>query len=236
MFEKLSPKGKRLFYNGIIVFAIMLFIIGYIIGSLDDKEKTENEQAIEDNKKNETSEGEGLSYSDLHENQQDDSSHSSEKDEPMHEDYTLQDPEVDFNENAEREISILEDYFSQDQIDKAKELSKAFITALYSFDGDNPKQHIEKAFSYVTDSLKQKIKGNVVRPTYNYHSRRYTEIFVYEPYNPSGDYMNIKVRIKGNVYNSNGEKTKEEILDYDLKLIPFEGTFLIDDYSYLTFR
>lgn len=237
MFENLSPKGKRMVLNGIIVSAIMLFIIGFFIGKSDEEKKEVNSEETE-----ETNTDVGLSYSDLHSPIKENEEHmevsetQTEEEQPMHEQYEHENPEIDFDENAEVEINILEDFFSKEEIDKAKEVSESFIKAFYTFNGDTPTKHIDEALKFVSDSLSEELKGEIVRPTYNYYSRNFTEIFVYEPYNPKEEEMNIRVRVEGEVFNSDGEQTRTETLDYDLKLIPYEDTFKINEYSFITYR
>jgi hypothetical protein len=236
LFENLSPKGKRIVLNGIIVSAIMLFIIGFLIGKSNEKK-----EEVEDENTEEMDTETGLSYSDLHRSTDDNeeqvnSETELEDDQPMDEHYEHDNPEIDFDINAEREINILEDYFSKEEIDKAKEVSESFIKALYTFNGDTPTKHINEATKFVTEALSDEIKGKIIRPTHNYYSRKLTDIFVYEPYNPTKEEMNIRVRVEGKVFNSNGDETKTEILDYDLILTSFEDTFKINDYSFISYR
>lgn len=212
----------------------MLFIIGYFIGKAIEKKETkeETEQASEFDIE------ENFSYSDLHDNkdQMEEDQQVKEENEPMHDHYEFENPEEDFNENAEQEINTLENFFTKEEIEKARKVSKDFIKALYTFDGDNPTKNITEALKFVTEPFKEKLQGNIIRPTHNYFSREYTDIFVYEPYNPTEEVMNLKVRVEGKVLNSSGQEVRSEIVEYDLKLVPFEDTFKINDYSFTTFR
>lgn len=233
LFNRLSPKGKRFILNGIIVLAIMLFIIGFLIGKSNETDKTNKETQQQEETENMV---DGFSYSDLNNKGNQNSSNDEQNNEnkPMHKAYEQENPEVDFNKNAEREVSVLEDYFNKKEIAKAKKVTKAFLKAYYPFNGDKPTKNIEKALKYSSEKLQEDITGKVVKPTYEFFKREITEIEVYEPYDPSGEQMELKARVKGKIFNSKGKLTEKEILEYDLKLISFKDTFKVDDYSYTT--
>lgn len=235
MYDKLSPRGKRRFLNGIIVSAIMLFIIGFFIGKSGDNQEAE-EQMVQETESME----EGFSYSDLQDNEEIDTeikkeTEEFEGEEPMHGEYKHDNPEVDYDEDAKIEVSTLKDAFSQKQINQAKEVSEKFVELYYAFDGDNPTKHIEKVKQYGTEQLLNKITGQIIRPTAEYYSRKPLEIEVFEPYEPEENTMHLKARVIGEVYNSEGEITKEEIAEYDIKLIPTEDSFKVNDYTYQTY-
>lgn len=247
MQEQVSSRSRRFLINGIIVFAIMLFIIGFYIGKSNEDKANENllEETIErENNKEENEidlEG-GFSYSDLIgtnvEHEENESSLVQEADEntTKHGKYEHENPEVDFDEKAEREINILEDFFTKEEVEEAKKVSELFVKAFYSFNGTKPLEHIENALEFATESLQEEMRGQVTRPTHEHFLKEYKEVFVYEPYNPQRKSMILKVRVEGTIFNSEGEEVRDEILEYDLILVQFEDTFKIDKYTYRTFR
>ncbi len=226
--NRLSERGKRIVFNGIIVFAIMLFIIGFMLGKQE-----ESNSANEEETHSETS-YDGFSYTELQGSENDNiqnDSHEAENNEPM-DDYEMEDPESDFDKNVEREVRVLEDYFTNEEVEEAKEVAIQFVENYYSFNGEIPLENIENAMEYVSEDLQETIKAKVIRPTADYYKRETISIEVYEPYNPSSEDMELSVRVKGEVFNMEGDVTKEETIDYHLKLIPFEDTFRVNEMSY----
>ncbi len=228
LFNNLSPKAKRIVFNSIIVFTVMLFVLGYFIGKSAEKEENKNDK-IEEVK------NEGFSYSDM-ENDKEKKTENVEENEPSHEEYKQENPEVDFDENAEIEVNVLSNKFTQEQINEAKNVVQKFTEAYYPFDGNNPTQSIENAKPFVTEELLNKIVGQVVRPTFEYFSRKPIKIEVYEPYEPEKEIMNLIARVTGEVYNADGALSNKETVEYNIKLVPFENTFKINDYTYTSLR
>lgn len=214
--------------NSIIVSTIMLFIIGFFVGKAEEnKKKNEQEQQAIENKED------GLSYSDIYGDPQEDQENEEDhEDDPLHDHYNYENPELFLDENAEREVNILEDFFTKEEIIEAKKVSEEFIKNYYPFDGDNPIKHIENSFKFCTDDLKEKLSRGNIKPVADYYSRNYIEISVFEPYDPAENEMIINVRVTGEVFNAEGKKVDNELVEYELNLIPYENTFKIKDYSY----
>ncbi len=232
MIERLSPRVRKWVLNGIIVFAIMLLVFGFIRGkSLENEQDT----GTNDGKANVE---EGFSYSDI--NNPDSIGNDSNSLQPQtnrRKDMAMDSYEDDPNiteVSGEREVNVLADFFSESEINRAKEVSKQFVKSHYQFNGDQPNEHIEKASQFVTDDLKAKMTTNlIVRPTNDNYRRRIVGLEVYESYNPtSKEFLNLIARVKGEVLNIEGEITKREMVEYDLKLVPFEDTFRINEYTY----
>jgi hypothetical protein len=232
VYERLSTKGKRIVLNSIIVSAVMLFIIGFYIGKSEENkenDKNQSEPKVEDN----------LTYSELHKGdisenkirEDEMKGDGIEEDMPMHGQYESGNPE-DFVERNDKDIVTLETYYTKEEVSEAKRIAENFVKVYYPFDGDDPMKNIEESLKYVSDDLKQKFTIQMARPIDNYYSRTYTDIHVYESLNPEEKEMRLNVRVEGEVYNSKGQKVKDEICDYQLKLVPFEDSFRIDSYYY----
>lgn len=209
MFEKLSPKGRRILFNSIVAFAIMLFIIGFIIGKHNESNAESANNELQNNVEEKTN--------------------------------VANDKLKNFNEDKktkkeEQEINTLEDYFSKDEIKKAKQTSEKFVSTYYPFDGDNPTKNADKAIKYCTDKLKQELTNQITRPTNDFYSRKTKEISVYEPYKSKKDEMVFNVRVTGEVYNAKGKKVRTENVEYQLVLVPDGDTFKVDEYLYSSLR
>lgn len=227
MFEKLSPKGRRILFNSIVAFAIMLFIIGFIIGKHDESNAESANNELQNNVEEKTNVA-----NDKLKNFNEDKKTKKEEAEPMDE-YEEEDPADDVEE---QEINTLEDYFSKDEIKKAKQTSEKFVSTYYPFDGDNPTKNADKAIKYCTDKLKQELTNQITRPTNDFYSRKTKEISVYEPYKSKKDEMVFNVRVTGEVYNAKGKKVRTENVEYQLVLVPDGDTFKVDEYLYSSLR
>lgn len=225
MFENLSPRGKRIVFNSIIVLAVMLFIFAYFIGKSSDSEKKDKKETSQDT---EEVQQEDFSYSDLNKVEEEESKDG--------EHYTQENPETDYNPNAKQEVNVLSDSFTEDQINQAKKNVQQFIEAYYPFDGKNPTQHIEKAKQFMTEKMQKEVEGQIVRPTNDYYSRKPTKIEIYEPYNPEKGKMNLVARVEGEVYNSKGTLTKKETVEYNITLVYEDNTFKVSNYDYTSLK
>lgn len=236
-----ASRTTKIVVFSIIAIAVVLFTFGYKEGKQFNEQQAKAEKIAEE-KAEKTNEG-GFSFSDLEDDehskdeQNTPQGHELEEDENehLHGTYEYEDnPTADYDENAEVEMPQLSDYFDQEQIQNAKNVSEAFVSAIYPFDGHNPSRSVEKATDYTTDILKSQLTGKIPRPTDSYFSKELNNIEVYEPFNPTDDYMNLRVRVEGKVFDKDGKKTKEEVAEYNMKLISSDDTFKVDNYEYST--
>lgn len=244
MFRNLNPVAKKLILGSIIVLSIMLLIFGYLFGK-EVEEKELQLQKEEEKKQEELEMQEGFSMDELEEQQErekqqeereirDSLSREELEGEPMHGDYEYTDPMVDFDEDVERETGALEDFFDKEKIEQSIETTKAFIEAYYPFNGDKPLEHIQNAKNHMTERLYGELDIDIPpRPSDNYYATNIKDYEVYEPYNHN-DKENIVlvVRINGEVLNAEGEKEKDEVVEYEVKLsLDNQDLYKIDDYK-----
>lgn len=222
----------------------MLLIFGYVLGQ--QVEEREARLIEEQEKQQELIEQEkGYSVADL-EKQQKQAKEASAREiaeelpdkefenEPMHEDYEYaDDPTVDFDKNVEREINSLEDFFTTEEIEQATKTAKDFIQAFYAFNGDKPMEHIENAKEYMTERLYNQLSGGIPpRPSDETYSKEVIELEIYEPYNPNDDEnITLVARISGDVMDFKGNKSKEEVTEYEIKLVLKDDNYKVDKYE-----
>lgn len=213
---------------------VMLFIFGYFIGKAN--ERTENNAKLRLTEEIKIENEEGFSYLDLTKNYSE-SAYSTDQHavegKPMDE-TTDVDPYADFDPNSKREVNILADFYTLEQINAAKDVTRLFIQNFHSFNGDQPSQHIDLASLYVTEELRNSITGKIIRPISNFYSRNIIKLDIYEPYNPSGEDMILNARVEGEIFNSKGELVKKEIVDYEIKIIWIDNAFKVSNYTYTT--
>ncbi|MFC3041610.1 hypothetical protein ACFOGI_15290 [Virgibacillus xinjiangensis] len=122
------------------------------------------------------------------------------------------------------------DHFSKDAIEASRQAARNFAEKYYPFNGMEPQEHIENARPYMTDEMYQKLKRENPRPTAAVSYKEIESMDVYEPYEPNKEQLIWKVRIQGSVFDSKGNKTAEESMDYTLQMKEEEGTFKVQNY------
>jgi hypothetical protein len=211
----MNPKTKNILINGMIGLAFVLLIISFVVGKNEDseiKEKEEVQQQQEDedfsftspsSQGNTTKETESENTGDL------------QKIKPNKD---LVSVIGDGTEGEKAEINKLSDFFSQEDIEASKEVAKQFSQNYYQFHGDNPLSHVENAKKYMTTDLYGQLSKEIPRPTLTTFKKEIQDIELYEPYNVSSKELEWMSRINGTVYNYEGKKTKEEVLEYRLTM------------------
>lgn len=223
MFKNTSIKNVVI--NSMVVLSIMLLIVGFLVGkNIEEKE----EKAKQSQNRNETY-TEKYSYSGSDSNSNNSSDFSNKKN--SHEHYEFDNPEVDKVDVPSQQPKTLEDFFSKEDLEKSKKVAEIFIKNYYQFNGDNPLEHIKKSEKYMSKELLNKLKTNMIRPTQTIYKKELTYIEVYEPYNVSNEYITWNVRVKGKVFNIQGEFSKEEIYDYSLKMIKENNEYKVDKFA-----
>ncbi len=202
-----------------VVFAIMLFIVGFNVGK-----KIEEQEAIaEKEKEKDEAYTEVYSPSDLNQ--------SVEESQEEHEHYEYFNPEVDKKSVPEEKSSTLSDYFSKKDIERSRNVAEGFIKAYYPFDGNNPLENIENAKEYMLGSLYERFKEFIAKPTQTIFRKELKNIEVYEPYDPPKDYIKWNVKVTGEVFDTEGNITKEETYTYSLQIIKDNDSFKVQDFS-----
>lgn len=241
MFSKLSPKTKKIVINCIIIASLLVIGIGFYTGKkVEEREKAMQEE-LEDQQTLEGQQRGGYSVSELEEQRKEKEQEElktrmeemgEEPFDDMHGEYEyLDDPKADFDENAEVEISVLEDIFTKEEIEQASETAESFVRAFYGFDGDNPTKHMENAKKYVTETLYQEISRAIPRPLDNYYKTEVKEVEVYEPYQPSNEEKMVLIaRVVGEVFDFEGKTVKEETSEYHMLFELEDNEYKVDKY------
>lgn len=200
----------------------MLLIISFLIGkNLEEKKKQENVKQEHKEK------GENFSYSSTKKASYESDLKNEQK---GNENYKYNNPEIDKVAIPKEQPITLSKFFSESDIEASKKVAEAYITLYYPFNGDNPSGNVENAKQYMSDALYNSIKGQLVRPTQMVYKKELTQIDVYEPYNPTDKYITWNVRVKGNVFDTQGNQTKEETYDYSLKMVKVNENFKVDKF------
>lgn len=210
-----------------IVFSIMLFIIGFFVGK--NIEEGQKQAAIKEKQEQQKKEEGQYSYSHSEKNPK--VNHDEHSNEAHHEHYITDNPEEDKVDLPTNQTLTLQALFPQKDLAESKKVAEAFVRYYYPFNGDNPLENVEKSKIHMSKALYNTLKGQMVRPTQTIYKKQLTKLEVYEPYNPTDQYITWNVRVIGNVFNSKGELNKKETNDYSLKLIKEDGVFKVDKFT-----
>ncbi|MEC1158696.1 hypothetical protein [Cytobacillus horneckiae] len=224
-------RNSKFIWYGMIVFTIVLFIFGFYVGKDIEEEEKKAAAHTQSNKDEES-----FSINQLESNENDNGQHQNENEEEhnhdhSHGEYELENPMADANEELEGEINQLTDYFSKEDISQAKEVSVQFIKEYYPFDGNKPSQNINDAKKYMSSALYDELKERVIRPTQTIFRKELKSFEVYEPYNPTDEYLTINVLVKGEIYDVKDNINKKEESHYSIKIINEDGKFKVDKYT-----
>src|SRR5699024_663425 len=150
--------------------------------------------------------------------------------EPIVEQHGKLDIEIPKAEKLEKSEGEYADYFSMADIEKSRQTARVFTKNFYALNGEDLMAHVENAKPFMMANLYQALKKESPRPTAAVYTKDVESLDVYEPYEPNKEQLIWKVRVKGNVYDKNGNKTAEERKDYTIKTTKDEGTFKVENY------
>ncbi|MFD2760458.1 hypothetical protein [Lentibacillus juripiscarius] len=217
----MGEKAKNIIVYSVMVIIITLFLVSIFVG------KTMPEDTSNDvSKVNTTSNQPVRAYK----GRTEETKGTTTDPNVIQENHEQQEIETPDPDTLKEPKSFYRKYFSDEQIKQSKKVAKQFATNYYAFNGDRPTQHIKNARAYMTDKMYQKLVEKTPKPTATIYKKQIVSAEVYEPYEPSKEYFVWKVRITGDIYNSKGKKTKQEIVNYTLKMKQTEETFQVRNY------
>jgi len=187
----MNPKTKNILINSMIGLAFALLIFSFVVGKNIISEKKEKE-VQEQQEETDFSFGSSSNQQNMSDN-------------PKREEIPV-------------EVKELKDFFSEEDIDASKETARQFSEKYYQFNGGDPLSHVENAKPYMTTALYTKLSQSPPRPTLSTFKKEVNTIDLYEPYDVSGQEIAWMSRINGTVYDQKGNITKEEVLEYRLRM------------------
>jgi hypothetical protein len=187
----MNPKTKNTLINSMIGLALVLLIFSFVVGKNIISEK--KDKGIRE--------------------QQEDADFSFGS--PSNQENMSDNPK---KEEIPVEVKKLEDFFSEEDINASKETARQFSEKYYQFNGGDPLSHVENAKAYMTTALYIKLFQSPPRPTLSTFKKEVKTIDLYEPYDVSGQEIAWMSRINGTVYDQKGNITKEEVLEYRLRM------------------
>lgn len=208
----MDPKTKNILINSMIGVAFVLLISSFVVGKNIGSEKREIVEAKQKEdfsftssspQENTTKENNSTKSDDL------------QKIEPNE---SLADVIEEGTQGEKVDIDELHDFFSEEDIKASREVAKQFSENYYQFNGNDLLSHIENAKGYMTAELYEQFSKEIPRPNLTTFKKEVKHIELYEPHNVSRKEIVWISRINGTVYNYEGRKTKEEILEYRLTM------------------
>ncbi|GAB3051293.1 hypothetical protein [Virgibacillus ainsalahensis] len=222
----MNDKTKNIIVYCVMTIVIALFIYAIFVGHRSEHEKSlELEKSNQSTQKKQTQEV--RDYNSNNQQTQGTQEENSEMIKEHHEDMDIDLPDAD---TLEEPRGFYENHFPADSIADSRQAAQTFTENYYAFRGDEPTEHIEQAKPYMTTELYQELSKETPRPTAAVYRKEVEELNVYEPYEPSEEQFIWKVRVKGKVYDSSGDVTAEENVDYTLKIKQTKGTFKVENY------
>ncbi|TMN20937.1 hypothetical protein [Lentibacillus cibarius] len=221
----MDEKTKNIIVYSVMAIIITLFLVSIFVGKTMPKDASndvstengaleQNNQTVREyNELTEEASGTAIESNIIQEN---------------HEQQEIDTPDPDTLKEPE---SFYRKHFSGEQIKESRKVAKQFATNYYAFNGDKPIQHIKNAHAYMTDKMYQKLVEKTPRPTAAIYKKQIVSAKVYEPYEPSEEYFVWKARVTGDIYNSKGKKTRQEVVNYTLKMKQIEETFRVRNYK-----
>ncbi|MFC2947579.1 hypothetical protein [Virgibacillus sediminis] len=219
----MSDRTKNIIVYSVMAVAIALFIYAVFVGN---QQKQLEEESNHSSRKEQSEEV--RSYDSLGDSAPNSQPKKSDLiTEEHHEEVQIDIPEMDTLIPPEGQYA---DYFSKEAIEASRQAARNFVEKYYSFQGEEPLEHIENAKPYMTDDMYEELKNENPRPTAAVSYKEVETIDVYEPYEPTEEHLIWKVRVQGNVFDSGGNKTAEESMDYTLQMEEEEGSFKVQNY------
>lgn len=211
-----------------VALAIMLFISMYFVGKRIEEPKTEAEQVKEQHTFSAEKEP-------VIKEQQSAQHHEAGEEIESHENLTTEEVESNIrplSEAPKEELSYsLSDLYDQQLIEQTKETAFKFVQAIFTFDGDQPYQHIEKAKPYMSEELQQRTSQFVGRATNEMYRAVLTDTKITEAYDQQDGYFVWLVTVDGDFYSNENKLTSSVTYEYIVVLHELNNQIEVINYE-----
>lgn len=215
---------RKIVTNGMVALAIMLFVFMYMTGKKVEKEEKQANEDVLAEQHIEMESVSPLEDADKH-----------EEGHPSHTHDVMSESELDQNvrplEDApeEERTYTISDYFTEDEIQAAKDIATQFSTSIYSFNGDEIKVHIEAVQSITAPELYETLIAQTGRATNSAYKAEITKFELLETYDQVSTHMVFSAFIDGKVFSSDGSLFEEQSYVYYVKVEKLVSEFKVSD-------
>lgn len=208
----MSRRWKNIMYNSIVLLIVLFFVLSYIVGkNIDQKEAQKSATSGESFFSNNNS-----------------SSGTAEIAPAVGTKQSKNELKNVANDTA----PTLETYFSQDDIDRSRNVAMAFARSYTTLNGDDPTQNIKNASREASGALKGVLKNETGSATPANYKESVTDVKTFEPGNPDPKTIIWNVRVDGVIYNNKGKEQGKTTTLYLLKMIKENGQYKVDSVNF----